>query len=174
LQGLGLEDEWAVLGSVVAGPAALQAFAANAPLNTDDHPVVAYAAPRVTYQPESLPSDRLLALLNQWQVNAREVIGDANESGTDIRLEAYWRARSQFIVAGREVRPTADLTAMLAQVRQPLLEVLGVSADFRPAYDPLLAMAQGLAAQQPAESRALLAELARLAPQRNEAGPAPR
>jgi spermidine synthase len=172
LQGLGLEDEWAVLGSVVAGPAALQAFAANAPLNTDDHPVVAYAAPRVTYQPESLPSDRLLALLNQWQVNAREVIGDTNESATVTRLEAYWQARSQFIAAGREVRPTADLTAMLAQVRQPLLEVLGISADFRPAYDPLLAMAQGLAAQQPAESRALLAELARLAPQRNEAGPA--
>jgi len=169
LQGLGLEDEWAVLGSVVAGPAALQAFAANAPLNTDDHPVVAYAAPRVTYQPESLPSDRLLVLLNQWQVNAREVIGDANESATDTRLQAYWQARSQFIAAGREVRPSADLTAMLAQVRDPLLRVLQLSADFRPAYDPLLAMAQGLAAQQPAEARALLAELARLAPQRNEA-----
>ena len=169
LQGLGLEDEWAVLGSVVAGPSALQAFAKNAPLNTDDHPVVAYAAPRVTYQPESLPLDRLLELLNQWQVNAPEVIGNANDGDTHARLEAYWQARSQFIAAGREVRPTADLTAMLAQVREPLLQVLRVSADFRPAYDPLLAMAQALAAQQPTESRALLAELARLAPQRNEA-----
>ena len=132
--------------------------------------MVAYAAPRVTYQPESLPLDRLLELLNQWQVNAREVIGNANDGGTHARLEAYWQARSQFIAAGREVRPTADLTAMLAQVREPLLQVLRVSADFRPAYDPLLAMAQGLAAQQPTESRALLAELARLAPQRIEAG----
>ena len=169
LQGLGLEDEWAVLGSVMAGPAALQAFAKNAPLNTDDHPVVAYAAPRVTYQPDSRPLDRLQVLLKQWQVSAHEVIGDANDGGTQVRLEAYWQARSQFIAAGSEVRPTADLTAMLAQVREPLLQVLRVSADFRPAYDPLLAMAQALAAQQPTDARALLSELARLAPQRTEA-----
>ena len=153
----------------MAGPAALQAFAKNAPLNTDDHPVVAYAAPRVTYQPDSRPLDRLQVLLKQWQVSAHEVIGDANDGGTHARLEAYWQARSQFIAAGSEVRPTADLTAMLAQVREPLLQVLRVSADFRPAYDPLLAMAQALAAQQPIDARALLSELARLAPQRTEA-----
>jgi spermidine synthase len=58
---------------------------------------------------------------------------------------------------------------MLAQVREPLLQVLRVSADFRPAYDPLLAMAQALAVQQPIEARAMLSELARLAPQRTEA-----
>ena len=36
-------------------------------------------------------------------------------------------------------------TAMLAQVREPLLSVLRISPDFRPAYDPLLSMAAALA-----------------------------
>jgi spermidine synthase len=37
----GLEDEYALLGSVIAGPAALAQFAADTIANTDDHPVVA-------------------------------------------------------------------------------------------------------------------------------------
>ena len=55
-RGLGLEDELAVLGSFVAGPEALRRFAANAAANTDDHPVVAYRAPRITYAPDSQPA----------------------------------------------------------------------------------------------------------------------
>ena len=35
---------------------------------------------------------------------------------------------------------------MLAQVREPLLAVLRISPDFRPAYDPLLRMAGALVA----------------------------
>ena len=170
LRGLGLDDEWAVLGSVIAGPTALQEFAADAPLNTDDHPVVAYAAPRITYEPDSLPIDRLMGLLWGWQVNAAEVVGVTSDSQSLARLQAYGLARNQFIVAGRSVRPQASAAAMLAQVRDPLLKVLRTSADFRPAYDPLLAMAQALMSQQPDEARALLTELTRLVPQRTEAG----
>ncbi len=45
----GIADDLALLGSFIAGPRALARFAGNAPLNTDDHPVVAYRAPRITY-----------------------------------------------------------------------------------------------------------------------------
>jgi len=85
------------------------------------------------------------------------------------RLAAYWTARNQFLSSGRGVRPTARVEEMLAQVREPLLGVLGLSPDFRPAYDPLLAMAATLARTDASGARVLLAELTRLQPARVEA-----
>ncbi len=58
---------------------------------------------------------------------------------------------------------------MLAQVREPLLAVLRISPDFRPAYDPLLRMAAALAPRDAAAARALLLDLIRLQPARPEA-----
>ena len=48
----GIVDDFSLLGSFIAGPRALARFAADAPLNTDDHPVVAYRAPHITYAPD--------------------------------------------------------------------------------------------------------------------------
>jgi spermidine synthase len=70
------------------------------------------------------------------------------------------------------VRPAASVQAMLDQVAQPLLAVLRTSADFRPAYDPLLHMAVALAPSDPATARALLAALAQIQPARPEAADA--
>jgi spermidine synthase len=168
LANLGLEDELAVLGSVVAGPASLRRFAGDAVMNTDDHPRVAYRAPLLTYAPGSTPRDRLLALLGQLAIDPAELVapGDANEAR---RLAAYWRARDRFLASGRDVRASSDVRAMLAQVREPLLDVLRISPDFRPAYDPLVAMAAALARIDARDAQALLAELARLQPARPEA-----
>ncbi len=58
---------------------------------------------------------------------------------------------------------------MLAQVREPLLSVLRISPEFRPAYDPLLAMARALARSDASSARSLLGELQRLQPARSEA-----
>jgi spermidine synthase len=58
---------------------------------------------------------------------------------------------------------------MLAQVREPLLSVLRISPDFRPAYDPLLSMAAALAGSDLAGARRLLSELAQIQPARAEA-----
>ena len=80
------------------------------------------------------------------------------------RLAAYWAARDRFLEVGRDVRPSADPQAMLAQVREPLLDVLRISPDFRPAYDPLLRMAVALADSDPTSAQALLDELQRVQP----------
>jgi len=169
LQPLGLADEFALLGSFVAGPASLAKFAAQAPANTDDRPVVAYRAPRLTYAPDTQPAERLLALLPQLQLAPADLLTPEADGIWNQRLAAYWQARSLFIASGRSVQPRADVQEMLQQVRGPLLAVLNVSADFRPAYDPLLRMALTLATSNPAGARSLLEALARAQPQRPEA-----
>ena len=173
LPAFGLGDVFAVLGSLVADAPALRRFAGAAPLNTDDRPLVAYRAPRITYVPDSLPADRLLALLREWSaapvqpallIDAGAGAGADTETGTDRawlpRLAAYWLARDRFLEAGRAVRPSADARQMLAQVQAPLLAVLQTSPDFAPALEPLRRMAQQLALTDPAAAQALLDNLA--------------
>jgi spermidine synthase len=167
LHTLGFEDELAVLGSIVAGPAALSRFGRGAPLNTDDRPIVAYRAPRLTYAPDSSPAERLLEVLAELSASPSEVL--IAPSSSEQRIAAYWVARNRFIASGRHVVPQPRVQDMLSQVREPLLGVLRTSPDFRPAYDPLLSMAAALARSDSVAARALLAELAALQPARSEA-----
>ncbi len=170
---LGVTDELSLLGSFFAGPEALARFAADAPRNTDDHPVVAYRAPHITYAPDGSPAERLLALVGAVRITAPELL--AEQTGRDgddtlpTRVERYWEARNRFLSVGVGVRPSGDARRMLEQVREPLLDVVRLSPDFRPAYDPLLRMAQALAGSEPATSRALLSALQEAAPRRPEA-----
>jgi spermidine synthase len=57
----------------------------------------------------------------------------------------------------------------LAQVHGPLLAVLRISPEFRPAYDPLLAMAAALARTDAEGARSLATELTAVQPTRTEA-----
>jgi spermidine synthase len=166
---LGFEDELSVFGSAVGGPAALFRFAATASANTDDHPVVMYGAPRITYAPDSSPAERLMAVLAELSIEPAELLDMPPDPEVFSRLAAYWVARDRFIESGRDVRPSPRVEELLAQVRGPLLSVLRISPDFRPAYDPLLAMAQALARSDVSAARTLLGELARLQPARKEA-----
>ena len=118
LDGLAIDDDLALFGSFVAGPAALARFAGNAPANTDDLPVVAYRAPRSAYAPDSLPQDRLVALLHELAIDPRELVGDGADAAWTARLVAYWSARDRFIEAGRGVRPRrSPQAAAVAPIR---------------------------------------------------------
>lgn len=170
----GIDDDLALLGSFISGPGSLARFAARAPLNTDDRPIVTYRAPHITYAPDSLPRDRLMTLLQEVKIDPKELLvaSDAANSDWPARLAAYWLARNRFIEAGRNVQPTSDVQDMLARVREPLLSVLRVSPDFRPAYDPLLRMATALSRVDLEAARTLLSELQHLQPSRPEAAQA--
>ena len=168
----GLHDEMAVLGSFVAGPRALARLAGDAPLNTDDHPVVSYRAPFITYAPDSRPKERLVELLRKLELAPDEVLSADADDQTRARLAAYWRARDRFIKVGLVVRPTSDPQQMLLQVREPLLEVLRLSPEFRPAYDPLLNLSAALAKSDPVAAQRLLANLMQAQPARLEAAEA--
>lgn len=169
VESFGITDDLTLLGNFFAGSRSLATFAGAAPLNTDDHPIVAYHAPTITYAPMSTPRERLLELLSDVEISPREIVADDQNSDWDSRLAAYWTARNRFIEAGRDVRPTSDVRDMLAQVREPLMEVLHLSPDFRPAYDPLVRMAAALAGMDGAAARSLLSELQQVQPNRPEA-----
>jgi spermidine synthase len=162
-------DDLALMGSFVAAPDSLAGFAARAPLNTDDHSVVAWLAPRITYDPDSTPRARLLALLAELEIQPGDIFAAAADPGWRRRLAAYWNARDLYLRIGSTVRPSRDLQIMLAQTRAPLLEVLQVSADFRPAYQPLVHMARELGHTDVAAARSLLNRLAALRPDWREA-----
>ena len=156
-----LADTFAVLGSAVAGPLSLRSFSANAIANSDDRPIVAYRAPLETYAPQSLPRDRLLRLVDAWQVEPRDVMSMANAPAPwQHRLGQYWLARNRYLHVGRDVKPLPGLLPMLSVVRKPLMQVLRISPDFRPAYEPLRRMAAALAESDPAAGRALMDDLA--------------
>jgi spermidine synthase len=61
---------------------------------------------------------------------------------------------------------------MLMQVQDPLLSVLRISPDFRPAYEPLLQMATALGRSDAPAASLLLKELSLLQPARPEAAQA--
>jgi spermidine synthase len=75
------------------------------------------------------------------------------------RLQAYWEARRRYIELGASTRFAADPAVMLARTEQPLLALLRLSPDFRPAYDPLRSMAKAIEATDPAHAKALANEL---------------
>lgn len=156
----GFEDDLAVAGSIVADAASLTTFSTGAPLNTDDRPIVAYRAPRLTYERGAPPRDRLLELLGLVRARPEALVGTSADASWKARLAAYAAARDQFLEAGRNVRASPDAARMLATVREPLLAVLRVSPDFRPAYDPLRRLAAAIAPSDPEAASALLAELA--------------
>ncbi|WP_135446510.1 fused MFS/spermidine synthase [Mangrovimicrobium sediminis] len=163
---LHLNSDFALFGGYLGGARALRAFAGEGPLNTDDNPRVTYSAPSFVYGTPAAPAARLLQL-NAALAPLRGSLLPERESQSDFdaRLRAYWRARDAFLAAGVGIRPSADVAAMLQQVREPLLEVVRMSPDFLPAYEPLLQMARSLAASNPRAALDLLQDLEQANPE---------
>ncbi|MEO0997870.1 MAG: fused MFS/spermidine synthase, partial [Pseudomonadota bacterium] len=170
LNALQLNSDYALFGNYLADAEALRRFAATAPLNTDNHPVVAYRAPGFVYGGHQPAATRLLALLDAVGPDAAALLVQ-DEAGAAFgeRLGAYWQARDAYLRAGVAVTPSDDPAALLSQVAEPLLGVVAISNDFVPAYRPLLELAYDMYASDPDRSRALLDELVRVGPERTEA-----
>lgn len=169
---LRLNSDLALFGGLLGEREALATFAGPGPLNRDDWPVVAFAAPELMAVVEQQPpAERLLALVAAL-AEARQTDGAQEQvQGTDFgqRMAAYWSARDAFLFAGEQVVPSLDPARMAAQIQAPLLKVLKMSPEFAPAYAPLLGLARGLYARDPAAAQALLVAMAEVSPGRPEA-----
>ncbi|WPB56256.1 spermidine synthase [Xylophilus sp. GOD-11R] len=148
LQTAHLEDDWAVAGSAIAGPATLRRFVGDAVANTDDRPVVNHRAPWATYAPESTPRERLMTLVSKLRPDPQELL-HRPDSADAQRLSAYWQVRERYLAFGTTVRPDGDPARMLDRVQAPLLAMVGQSPEFRPACDPLIAIGRALHASEP-------------------------
>jgi len=153
-----LDDEFAVLGSIVAGPLALKEFVRDATVNTDDRPVVTHRAPWVSYSPQEAPRNRLATLMQRLAPHATDVLGHGQTADAS-RLEAYWAARANYLAFGMAVRPNPDPLVMLEQLRLPLIGMVTTSPDFRPASEPLLALAEAVRETDPKLSAQVKSEL---------------
>jgi spermidine synthase len=190
LVGVQLNSDLALFGGFLGGTRALAAFAGDGPRNSDDWPLVTFTAPAFAYAAPEPAAERLLALLVELEPRRGGLLrGDGASSAAVAeasaplepasaarpsadfaqRLHAYWRARDAYLKAGFGVEPSPDVREMLARTKPALLGALQLSADFMPAYLPLLGMAEGLYRTDPEGARALLTELERAVPARPEA-----
>lgn len=173
LTALRLGSDYELFGGLLADGSELMAFADDAPLNTDDHPVVTFEAPRFAYGDPGPAHERLLTLLDAFSVPADSILeADASVDGerAQRRLAAFFEARDRFIRAGVGMEQTDDVRRLDRELREPLLAVVRASPDFSAAYNPLLAMAQCLHRIDPAAAGSLLRDLELANPLRQEAG----
>ena len=158
-----LDDDFSLLGSLLAGPLALAKFSQRTVVNTDDRPLVVHSAPWDTYSPQTTPRQRLLSLVHALAPQAADLFGDPDSPAAQ-KLSAYWSARQRYLETGMQVRAGGDAAVLLAQVEKPLLAVLDLSADFKPAREALTALAAAVATQDPSRAHALLGKLQARAP----------
>jgi len=164
---------YSLFGTFLAGSSALKAYSADAPINSDDHPVVVYQAPRFLYSEQDTPAKRLISLINELALPSPEEILIAHVTEEDYlakeRLQAYWSARNAFLVAGTQIEQTNDVEKLYASAKDPLLKVIRKSLDFSAAYYPLLTIAYEIYPHNQDASYELLSDLIRVNPMKREA-----
>ena len=162
----GLERPMDLLGLFLGDAVALAQFAGPGPRNTDDTPVVALNARRSLLALTAPPSALLLTLLDGIHPDPAALTGFAADGD---RLAAYWRARRRFVAAGAALPHGLDGRGLIDAAAPGLLESLQLSAEFEPAYQPLMAMAQSLLGADRPAGRRLLQQIDAAAPDRGAA-----
>lgn len=160
LRAVGLYDLVQLLGCYWASGGGL----AGEP-DTDDRQRIHWRAARDPGLGQRPPWARLWAL-RAWAAAGPgpEGLLDAPE-GLGPRLRAFTRARDQYLEALR-----AEAEGRWAEARWALVECVRQSADFTAGYAHALTLAVQMSADNPAEARRLLAELAAARPERPVAG----
>ncbi|GLH76067.1 hypothetical protein SSBR45G_09750 [Bradyrhizobium sp. SSBR45G] len=166
---LGLDQPIDLLGQYVAGAAQLAHFAGPGPHNTDDFPFVTFDARRNVGALAAPPWELLLTVLAQARTDAAELIDPAQRAAWDQRLDRYWQARDRFIQAGAALSGEPRGAALIAAAAPGLLDSIRLSAEFEPAYAPLISMARSLLGSDRAAAERLLQAIDAAAPSRREA-----
>jgi len=155
-----------LFGTFIAGPAGLSAFAADAPLNTDDRPFVTFRAPRFAYAGQTPPWRTLSALLKSARPDPAEILEQASSAAARIDVDLLGRflnARDRFLagsIAMAEGRTDEALAAWIDSAR--------ISQDFATGAESALDDARRRMTADPARARATLAELVRILPRRQD------
>ncbi|WP_257167065.1 spermidine synthase [Bradyrhizobium sp. SRS-191] len=166
---LGFAQPIDLLGQYVAGAPSLARFAGAGPDNTDDFPFVTFDARRNVTALTAPPWDLLLNVMAQVRTGATELIDPSMRAAWDQRLLAYWQARNRFLQAGAALTGDPRGPALIAAAAPGLLDAIRLSAEFEPAYAPLISMARSLLASDRTAAEHLLQAIDTAAPSRREA-----
>jgi spermidine synthase len=164
LRKLALADSVRFFGNLLAGPKELRELAGGAPLNTDDHPVILFGAPRFTYQKNANAHGCLLSLLERRIDHPEELLRMGSDSEKDQfarRLKAYLGARDIYLKGLIE-----EAEGHSAQAIDAFVESARLSEDFTSGYAQCLSIASLEAKSNPAKARAVLERLVQAQPSR--------
>ncbi|MBM3835873.1 MAG: spermidine synthase [Verrucomicrobia bacterium] len=164
LRRLALADEIQLFGCYVAGPDALRNFSANAPLNRDDRPVVAFGAPQFSYRRHETPYDRLFTLLRLRAANPEDLISrdDGAKAGKLINdLKEFIAARDMYLEGLR-----LENQGRLSEAIDSYVESARLSPYFSTGYAHCLTLASQQAKANPEAARRLLERVIEVRPER--------
>ncbi len=167
LKGVLVHNGFRFFGSYLAGTQQLGDFAGQGPVNTDDHPLVMYTAPRFTSRMDATVYGRLGVMLDQCETKIDGLIASSDSAETQdfvARLDRYTEARDVFI---RGFFAAAAGDEQLAVDR--FIQSAALSEDFVVGYAHCLEIAQRQAQANPEFSRMVLRRLAEACPDRPEA-----
>jgi spermidine synthase len=165
LKPLVLTEDIPVFGLWFAGPAWLSAFAGDADVNTDDHPVVLFQAPQ-TLVGRATPGHALLERLLARPAAVPEGLFTSRTDATawNERLAQYRRARDAYL-SGLIAEASGQREAALDRY----IDSARLSADFTTGYAQVLARASQSAKTDPDGVRRLLDRLTEARPDRGVA-----
>lgn len=168
LKDLSLGDSIRLFGSLLATPDSLITWAGAAPLNTDNHPRVTFAAPALSYGPNTQPHQLLLELLSSLGADP-ELLFSTPESQREkefiTRLRKYISARDQYI---RGLASQAD--GNLAEAINGYLQSTRTSSDFTLGYAQAISIATAFINEDPELTKRILQQLHDAQPARRVAG----
>ena len=162
LKAAGFDRTINLFGCLAAGPDGLAAFAANAPVATDNFPLVSFTTPRVTARSAISGGALLLRFLERCHVKPEDVLeSSSTEAGRAFasNLADYFSARDLYLrglieEAQGRLQPALDL----------YLEGARRSLFFTPAYARCVGIVQMLAATDRASAKQLFDRLEQAQP----------
>lgn len=162
LRRLALTDSVRLFGRLAADNATLRRFAADAPLNTDDHPRVMFESPR-RLRGSVLTLQALAEVRARWSAcDVRAATGLAPVAGGWVeRVERFRRAGDEFVLG-----LIADAQGDRAGAVERYVRSAELSEDFTAGYAQCLTWAAMQAGTRPEAARALLERLVAAQPRR--------
>lgn len=161
LQADQLRDRFQFFGNFLAGPAALARYARNAPINTDDRPIIVFMAPHFAARRNAPPHGRLPALLGLDHAELPELFQGHNDPAFLKDLAAYVSARNTYLaglIAESEGNQVTAIDHYIESARE--------SAQFSAGYAHCLTIAAREANLNPAAAREILRRLVEARPDR--------
>jgi spermidine synthase len=160
MKSAGLDRTINLLGCLAAGPRELSSLAGPGLLNTDDRPVVSFAAPRIASRRDRPPHELLLSCLARCRVAPAEILTSSPESAAfESRLSDFIAARDLYL-HGLAI----ESEGRLPEAMDRYLESTGRSLYFIPAYARLVSVIQVMAGADRESARRLFERLQKARP----------